>query len=114
ERGVPVIALRGLTRSAVSSPGHGSGKELADLADLVIDNCALAGDAMVQIPGLEYPVGPGSTIGNTLAINAVKCEVARLLTEAGQPPLVLTHSHFIGAEPSCDLFERTYDDYPRR
>jgi uncharacterized phosphosugar-binding protein len=80
----------------------------------VIDNCAPAGDAMVDVPGLSTPVGPGSTIGNTLAINAVKCEVARLLAEAGQPPLVLTHSHFVGPERSRELFDEAYDDYRRR
>jgi uncharacterized phosphosugar-binding protein len=111
---MPLIGLLSLAHSAVSAPGHSSGRRLADLADLVIDNCAPAGDAMVPIPGLPTPVGPGSTIGNTLAINTIKCEVARLLTEAGQPPLVLTHPHFVGPEESRRLFDATYDDYRRR
>src|SRR4051794_35750570 len=112
--GMPVVALLSRAHSDVSAPGHSSGKKLVDLVDTVIDNCAPAGDAMVRIPGLATPVGPGSTIGNTLAINCLKCEVARLLTEAGQPPLVLTHPHFVGPEASRDLFERAYDDYRRR
>lgn len=114
ERGLPVIALLSVAHSQVSAPGHSSGRRLLDLADRVIDNCALAGDAMVRVPGLGYPVGPGSTIGNTLAINSVKCEVARLLTEAGHPPLVLTHPHFVGTEESARIFEETYRDYRRR
>jgi uncharacterized phosphosugar-binding protein len=114
ERGMPLIGLLSRAHSAVSRAGHSSGRQLEDLADLVIDNCAPAGDAMVTIPGLETPVGPGSTIGNTLAMNAVKCEVARLLTEAGQPPLALTHPHFVGEERSRELFDAAYDDYRRR
>jgi uncharacterized phosphosugar-binding protein len=112
--GMPLIVLVGVEHSRVSDPGHSSGQKLTDIADLILDNCAVAGDAMVRIDSLRYPVGPGSTIGNTAIINAVKCEVARILTEAGQPPHVLTHAHFIGAEASREVFDRSYDDYRRR
>jgi uncharacterized phosphosugar-binding protein len=98
----------------VSRPGHSSGKRLFEVADVTLDNCAVAGDAMVQIPGLPTPVGPGSTIGNTALGNMLKCEVARLLTEKGQPPLVLTSAHYVGEEESRRLFEAAYDDYRRR
>jgi uncharacterized phosphosugar-binding protein len=112
--GMPVIALISSAHCEVCRPGHSSGKKLSDIADLVLDNCAVPGDAMVRVEGLRYPVGPGSTIGNTAIINAVKSEVARLLTEGGQPPYVLTHGHFIGDEASREVFELAYDDYRRR
>jgi uncharacterized phosphosugar-binding protein len=112
--GLPVIALVSVEHCRVSAPGHGSGKKLPDVADLVLDNCAVPGDAMVRIEDLPYPVGPGSTVGNTAVINAVKCEVARILTEGGQPPYVLTHAHFIGADASREVFDLAYDDYRRR
>lgn len=112
--GLPVIALVSAAHSAVCEPAHSSGRKLVDIADLVLDNCAVAGDAMVSIPDLPYPVGPGSTIGNTAVINMVKCEVAARLTAAGQPPLVLTHSHFVGTDESARVFEAAYDDYRRR
>jgi uncharacterized phosphosugar-binding protein len=113
-RGMPVIAVTAVEHSRLATSGHSSGKKLYEVADLTIDNCARPGDAMVRIPGLEYPVGPGSTIGNTAIVNALKCEVAHRLTQLGRPPLVLTSSHFIGDEASRDLFERTYDDYRAR
>lgn len=112
--GLPVIALISVAHCGVCEPGHSSGKKLTDIADLVLDNCAVPGDAMVHLEGLRYPVGPGSTIGNTAIINGVKCEVAQVLTEGGQPPYVLTHSHFVGQEHSKEVFELTYDDYRRR
>lgn len=114
ELGMPVIALVSRAHSDASRPGHSSGKRLADVADIVIDNCCPAGDALVTIPGLRTPVAPGSTIGNTLAINCLKAEVARILTDAGQPPLVLTHPHFVGEDDSKAFFEAAYDDYRRR
>jgi uncharacterized phosphosugar-binding protein len=112
--GLPVIALISVEHSRVSPPGHSSGRKLTDIADLVLDNCAVAGDAMIRIDGLRYPVGPGSTIGNTAIINAVKCEVARILTEGARPPYVLTHGHFVGDEASREVFDLAYDDYRRR
>jgi uncharacterized phosphosugar-binding protein len=113
-RGMPVIAVTSLAHGRQAKPGHSSGKKLYEVADLTLDNGAVPGDAMVRVPGLEYPVGPGSTIGNTVIANALKCEVAARLTALGQPPLVLTSSVFIGEEASRDLFERTYDDYRAR
>ena len=73
-----------------------------------------AAGALVQIEGLEYPVGPGSTLGYAAVVNALKSAVAFKLTEMGQPPLVLTSSVLIGGAASEALFDRTYDDYRDR
>ena len=90
------------------------GLRVSDFADLVLDTGAPAGDAMVAIPGLATPVGPGSTVGGCLLINAIKAEVAARLTAAGHPPTVLTGSAIVGAERSAALFEAAYDEHARR
>jgi len=112
--GMPVIAVTSLAHSRASRPGHSSGRRLFEVADVVLDNCAVEGDAMVPVAGLQTPVGPGSTIGNTALVNAIKCEVAQLLTDRGQPPLVLTSATFVGEDESRRLFDSAYDDYRRR
>jgi uncharacterized phosphosugar-binding protein len=114
QRGLPVIAVVSVDHCSKSSPKHSSGKKLIDIADLVIDNCTPAGDALVQIENLEYPVGPLSTIGFAAIVNALKCLVADELTRRGQPPLVLTSGVLIGGEKSAELFDQTYDDYRAR
>jgi uncharacterized phosphosugar-binding protein len=81
---------------------------------VTIDNCSPAGDALVQVKGLEHPVGPGSTIGYATVVNMLKALVAAELTGRGQPPLVLTSGVLIGGVASAELFERTYDDYRAR
>ena len=43
-----------MEHAKVSKLGHSSGKKLTDIADLILDNCAVAGDAMVHIEGLTY------------------------------------------------------------
>src|SRR5207244_12824619 len=90
--GMPVIAVVSKEHCLASAPKHSSGKRLPDVADVTIDNCTPAGDALVRVPGLEYPVGPGSTVGYAAVVNAVKCLVAADLAARGQPPLVLTSS----------------------
>lgn len=114
ERGMKVIGVVSLEHCRATPPRHKSGLRLPDVADITLDNCTPVGDALVHIEGLEYPVGPGSTIGFALIVNALKCSVAQKLTDMGQPPLVLTSGVFIGAEKSAALFERTYDDYRER
>ena len=113
-RNLPLIALTSVEHSKASSAKHSSGKRLLELADVVIDNGTPAGDALVEVDGLEYPVGPGSTVGGAAAINALKTSIAARLTERGQPPCVLTSSYFIGDVASEELFENTYDEYRRR
>lgn len=113
-RGMPVIAITGAENSRGATPKHSSGKRLAEIADLVVDTCVPPGDAAVHVPNLRTPVGPTSTVANSVIVNMLKVRVAELLTEAGQPPLVLTSSHFVGPEESARLFEATYDDYRSR
>jgi len=112
-RGLPVIAVVSLDHCGATAARHSSGRKLPDVADVTIDNCTPAGDALVAVQGLDYPVGPGSTVGYAAAVNALKCLVAAELTRLGQPPLVLT-SAVLAGPAAADLFERTYDDYRAR
>ena len=89
---LPVIAVVSVAHCAASAPKHSSGKKLMDIADITIDNCTPAGDAMVTVDGLGDPVGPGSTVGAAAVVNAIKCQVAAGLTARGKPPLVLSSS----------------------
>jgi uncharacterized phosphosugar-binding protein len=111
---MPVIAVTSVEHCTASPTFHSSGKKLIDIADIVIDNCTPGGDALVHVPGLVEPVGPGSTIGAATVTNALKCRIAEKLTALGHPPIVLTSSFFIGAEASKQRFDECYDDYRAR
>jgi len=112
--GMPVMAVVSMDHCSASPAVHSSGKKLIDIADIVIDNCTPAGDALVRVPGLEDPVGPGSTIGAAAVTNALKCRIAEKLAALGKPPIVLTSSFFIGSEASKRRFDDCYDDYRAR
>jgi uncharacterized phosphosugar-binding protein len=112
--GMAVVALTSLAHAAVSTSRHQSGQKLHEVAVVVLDQQAPAGDSAVWIDGLEIPVAPLSSVTGCAIINLVKAEVARLLTEAGSPPKVLTAACHLGSERARQLFEETYDDYRRR
>jgi uncharacterized phosphosugar-binding protein len=112
--GMVVVALTSLSHAAVSASRHESGQKLHEVAALVLDQQAPAGDSAVWIGGLNTPVAPLSSVTGCAVINLVKAEVARLLTEAGSPPKVLTAACHLGEEGAQRLFEETYDDYRRR
>ena len=114
QKGIPVVAILSRAHSESATSRREDGKMLGDFADIVLDTGAPAGDAVVRIPGLETPVAPTSTLGGVLLINAVKAEVAKLLTEAGAPPPVLTGSMVVGKARSDELFEQAYDEHAHR
>lgn len=111
---LPVIAVVSIDHCNYSKPLHSSGKKLPEIADITIDNCTPPGDAMVRVPGLDDPVGPGSTIGTAAVTNALKCLIAEKITALGKPPIVLTNGYFIGSEASKKRFDDCYDDYRTR
>ena len=114
QRGINVVAIVSREHCQASTSKHPDGIKLTDVADLVLDTGAPAGDAMVTLPGLSTPVAPGSTVGGCMLINAIKAEVASRLVAAEQPPRVLTAACIAGAEQATALFESAYDEHARR
>jgi len=90
------------------------GGRLLDEADLVIDLCTPPADALVDVPGLDTPVGPGSTIAAVAIANSIKVRTAQLLAERGALPPVLTRASVVGAERSRTLFDDAYREHARR
>ena len=113
-RGVSVVAIVSKDHAEPSSSKRSDGKKLTDFAEIVLDTGAPLGDSLVAIEGLDTKVAPGSTIGGCLLINSIKAEVAHRLTQAGQPPKVLTASAVIGNEKATQLFDSAYDEHAHR
>jgi uncharacterized phosphosugar-binding protein len=111
---IKVVALITQKHLTASTSKRADGKKLSDFADLLLDTGAPAGDSMITVDGLETPVSPGSTVGGIMIINSIKAEIARLLTEAGKPPKVLTAGCVVGAEKATALFEAAYDEHAHR
>lgn len=111
---IKVVVLITKQHSEKSTSKRTDGKKLSDFADIVLDTGAPVGDSMVYINGLETPVSPGSSVGGIMIINSIKAEVARILTESGHPPKVLTATSIIDPEKSREIFEAAYDEHAHR
>ncbi|MGC9520455.1 MAG: sugar isomerase domain-containing protein [Anaerolineae bacterium] len=91
ERGAFVIALTSVTYSSSVQPRHPDLPRLFEMADLVLDNRAPVGDALIELPGLPQKVGPSSTVTGAAILNAIVVRVAELLLErTGDPPVFMS------------------------
>ncbi|MDF0752811.1 hypothetical protein NLU14_21535, partial [Marinobacter sp. 71-i] len=87
--GVTVIALTSLSYSQLLKSDHSSGKRLFELADLVIDNCAPALDAMIEVSDMDAPICPASGISSAVIMWAIEAGTVQLLLQRGIKPTVL-------------------------
>jgi len=111
KQGLTLIALTSMEHTLSVLPRHSSGKRLCEIADIVVDTCVPAGDAMIDIPGLREKVGPGSTFGFVTAVNAINCQVARLLTERGHPPIVNISHNLVSPEEAQIQMQKVWEAY---
>jgi uncharacterized phosphosugar-binding protein len=114
QRGIRVIAVTSIEQSMSEDPVPAVGSRLLDEADLVIDLCTPHADAMVDIDGLDTPVGPGSTVAAVAIVNSIKVRTAQLLVERGAMPSVITRASVVGADRSRQLFDDAYREHARR
>jgi uncharacterized phosphosugar-binding protein len=107
ERGLPVIAVTSVANLAVNAARHPSGKRLADVADVVIDNCAPPEDAVVRIDGWKAPVGATSTVAVVAVTMALVAELAAKLAAAGieKPTFVSPNDQEFPPSHNADVFE---------
>ncbi|MDQ4100218.1 MAG: SIS domain-containing protein [Chloroflexota bacterium] len=91
ERGARTVALTSDRHYRDVSSRHGSGKRLAEVADLTIDTLVPRGDALVEIDGVETPAGGASSAVSIALVNALMVETAEQLQAGGiEPPLIPT------------------------
>jgi len=105
--GAKIIALTSLAYSNHAAQKDGKRcKILADLADIVLDNGAPPGDAVVDIEGSDLKVGPVSTVIGATLLNALMVEVAQRLSTTDHTPIYLSANMAGAAEINRQLIER--------
>jgi uncharacterized phosphosugar-binding protein len=111
QRGMPVIAIVSKTHCEQAKAAHSSGKKLVDCADIVIDNQCPMGDCVLQLPGLEWPTGPASTVTGAMIINMIRCAAAEGLLQRGITPAILPSHQFVGSASAARQLEEFYEAY---
>ncbi len=113
-RGLKVIGVVSAAHCAQARPAHPSGKKLTDVADVVLDNGAPAGDSLLALEGCRNRTGPFSTVGGAMVMNLLRCEVAQRLLDRGIEPVFLPSHQFVGNRSVEEQLEYFYAQYARR
>jgi len=106
EIGAKVIALTNLETSRTVASRHRCGKNLYEIADIVIDNCGCKGDASIQLEGITPKVGPTSTVIGAALLNAIAVEaVSRILAAGHEAPVFLSANLDEGDEYNDNIIQ---------
>ncbi len=107
KKGVRVAAVTSIQHSSSVSSRHPNGTKLMDVADLVIDNCGIPGDAVVGYEGIGQRCGATSTVVGAALMNAAICEAVRILIADGLVPPVFQSANLDGSDlHNAALMER--------
>lgn len=107
EAGLNVIALTALDVSRSGASNHPSGKRLFEVADFVLDNLGLPGDAAVPLGDGPLKVGPTSTFTGAMLLNCLALEVTEIMAADGGPlPILCSANVDGGREANEELYAR--------
>jgi uncharacterized phosphosugar-binding protein len=110
--GVPVIGITAVEYSEWLKTKHKDGVKLKDIADVVIDNCSLIGDAAVEIENFPMKIGATSTIPAIFIQNALLTEMVDILVKRGINPDVYYNGHIAFMDPkAADHNDKLVDKY---
>lgn len=108
-QGLSVVAVTSVENYRNSTATHSSGKKLADVADVIIDNCVPPEDALISIDGLQEKVAAGSTVAVVSIAMALVAEIARILADRGMKLQVFASPN---VQTTSDYHnERIFDSY---
>ncbi|MEW9547788.1 sugar isomerase domain-containing protein [Nonomuraea sp. NPDC050783] len=113
ERGHPLVALTSVGHSTRMASRHPSGAKLMDLADVVLDNGAPYGDAILDLPG-GGSYGAVSTITSALLAQMVVTEAVDELVALGETPPVYLSVNVTGGDEHNQALESRYQGRIRR
>src|SRR5438445_4491227 len=87
KRGVTVVSVSSHQNLRRARASHSSGKKLAEVSDIAIDNCVPPEDALVSADGVPEKFAAGSTVAVVWIAMALVAEVGLRLVKTGAKPL---------------------------
>jgi uncharacterized phosphosugar-binding protein len=97
-QGLRTIAITSIAHATSAQARQAAGPRLHELADVVIDNGGVVGDAAVEIDGLTARVAPTSTVIGAAVINAMVAQVVERMVARGLEPEVFTSANLAGGD----------------
>lgn len=100
KKGMKVIAYGSASEAQGKQTRHSSGKNIFDIADIVVDSCAPLVDASVHLKNHQDKVGPVSTMAFITCVWMTVTTVAEILAERGVK-LYIHPSHNVPGDNSA-------------
>lgn len=111
QAGIQVIAFTSMEYAQQVESVHPSGKKLYEFVTLVLDNCAPAAEAMIDIEGIEAKYGAASGFASDFIMwSLTACAIERLLAE-GYTPGVLKSRNFPGGGEYNEEIRKHYAEF---
>ncbi|TLQ08033.1 SIS domain-containing protein [Marinilactibacillus psychrotolerans] len=91
EKGAFIVVLTSLTYSKSQPSRHISGQSLFEMGNIVIDNGAVSGDAVLSLPNLEIPFASTSTLTGVAILQSIFAEsIEQMEKDNFEPPIFLS------------------------
>ena len=114
KRGMKVIAF-GSAANTGDKPGrHSSGKNLFQIADVVVDSCVPLQDASVTTEKQFDKIGPLSTLGVVTLVWTTVCTVVEILEQRGVKIYINPSHNVPGDTTAQERLDAAIDEYKRR
>jgi len=105
--GAKVIAVTSINHATSKSARSSAAEKIHQLADVVLDNSGVVGDASVRVADSPMSAGPTSTvIGGALLQSVVVGTVAECLKRGIQPEIFLSSNLAGGDENNAAIFDK--------
>lgn len=108
ERGIKTVAITSLAHSKSVTSRHSSNKRLFEIADVVIDNCGMPGDAILEIEGLPGRACPTSGLAGIFIVESMVARTIENLIKAGVTPPVFISANIDGGDEHNESLLKKY------
>jgi uncharacterized phosphosugar-binding protein len=110
KKGLTVVSVCSLQNHRQAVAAHSSGKKLAEVSDIAIDNCVPPEDALVAVDGRREKFAAGSTVAAvSIAMTLVAETGIRLVRSGAKPPTFVSPNVGLPADHN----EKVFHEYER-
>lgn len=114
KRGMKVIVFGSASNASERKTRHSSGKNIFELADIVVDTCAPIEDASVPLINHVDKIGPVSTMAFITCVWMTVTNAAEILAERGVKLFIHPSHNAPGAGDSKARLDEALAEYKRR
>jgi uncharacterized phosphosugar-binding protein len=107
-KGMQVVALTNMAHSKSVESRHASGLKLYQIADVILDNLGVKGDASITVPNVPSKTGATSTVIGAAILHVLEVTTVEKLITMGINPEIYQSSNLDNSEELNDLYFKKY------